>query len=400
MRYYNERHHDRRGATLLLFAVALVALLGMGALAIDVGMLLKVRAEAQRAADAGALAGASAFLGILTASQATDTATLRAKQVAGANTMAGTAVDTASEVTVTVIPDSFKVRVRVRRAAVPIGLARIFSYTSFPVGARSAAQASGAGASECVQPIMAPDFWDEKNSKQDANKPPNRWPDSGEDWVWDPTKDKDVYTPAGLDGSGTGLGSDWRNGTVLNAKQYYRDVGRPYQLWPGIFAKNSFRSEWCLDGTKCGGNEFPAWITTCDPDLDPTQLGKTYINKPGNTTGKVTAGYEARLARLDPTGATWVETTKLVGGVNYTSGFVQTLSGFDWRNSPRVILVPQANPEWIKNGRDDVQFNNFAWFWIESFDKKDLVVRFIGPATGGLGGPTTGALLKVIRLVE
>lgn len=51
----------QRGATLVLVAVCLVALTGVGAVVIDLGMLLKARSDAQRAAEAGALAGASAF---------------------------------------------------------------------------------------------------------------------------------------------------------------------------------------------------------------------------------------------------------------------------------------------------------------------------------------------------
>lgn len=49
---------NERGQTILLVAISLVAMLGMAALAIDVVTLYVARAEAQRAADAGALAGA------------------------------------------------------------------------------------------------------------------------------------------------------------------------------------------------------------------------------------------------------------------------------------------------------------------------------------------------------
>ena len=52
---------NKRGGVLVLYTVAMVAMMGMAALAIDLGMLRKSRAEAQRAADAAALAGASAF---------------------------------------------------------------------------------------------------------------------------------------------------------------------------------------------------------------------------------------------------------------------------------------------------------------------------------------------------
>ena len=53
---------NERGATLVFLAVSLGALFGFMALAIDLGMMYVAHEDAQRAADAGALAGASAFL--------------------------------------------------------------------------------------------------------------------------------------------------------------------------------------------------------------------------------------------------------------------------------------------------------------------------------------------------
>ena len=52
----------QRGVTLLLVALSLVVLLGISALAIDLAWLYVARSEAQRAADAGALAGAEMFV--------------------------------------------------------------------------------------------------------------------------------------------------------------------------------------------------------------------------------------------------------------------------------------------------------------------------------------------------
>ena len=56
------RRTGNRGQVLLVFLGALLALLGVAALGIDVGYLYTVRHELQRCTDAGALAGASAFL--------------------------------------------------------------------------------------------------------------------------------------------------------------------------------------------------------------------------------------------------------------------------------------------------------------------------------------------------
>src|SRR3989339_693931 len=56
------RRTGNRGQVLIVFLGALLALLGVAALGIDVGYLYTVRHELQRCTDAGALAGASAFL--------------------------------------------------------------------------------------------------------------------------------------------------------------------------------------------------------------------------------------------------------------------------------------------------------------------------------------------------
>src|ERR1700727_2194988 len=49
---------NERGVTIALVAAAMVAIISMAALSIDIGTLYQAKAEAQRAADAGALAGA------------------------------------------------------------------------------------------------------------------------------------------------------------------------------------------------------------------------------------------------------------------------------------------------------------------------------------------------------
>ncbi|HEU0080317.1 MAG TPA: pilus assembly protein TadG-related protein, partial [Longimicrobiaceae bacterium] len=52
---------NERGATFVFFVAMTLGLLSLGALAADVGMLMTVRSEAQRAAEAAALAGAGMY---------------------------------------------------------------------------------------------------------------------------------------------------------------------------------------------------------------------------------------------------------------------------------------------------------------------------------------------------
>ena len=61
MRGVMEKFRTRRGFTLVAMTGGLAIMLGFAALAIDLASLRSARSEAQRAADAIALAGASAF---------------------------------------------------------------------------------------------------------------------------------------------------------------------------------------------------------------------------------------------------------------------------------------------------------------------------------------------------
>src|SRR5581483_7405405 len=118
---------NERGAAAVLVAVALAALLAMAALAVDVGMLLKVRSDAQRAADAAALAGAQEFM-----------------------------TGKPQEAYVQVIPDSAKVRVFVRRSATPTWFGHLLGLDFVPISVRAAARAAETGSGKCVKPFAIP----------------------------------------------------------------------------------------------------------------------------------------------------------------------------------------------------------------------------------------------------
>jgi uncharacterized membrane protein len=112
----NRSRRRESGQTILLVAVTMAALFAMAALAIDVTTLYIAHSEAQKAADAAALAGAKAFvttgftsggLGDPTTAAAQDLACngtsgfadLQAKAEAGQNKIAGVAVDPATVTT-------------------------------------------------------------------------------------------------------------------------------------------------------------------------------------------------------------------------------------------------------------------------------------------------------------
>src|SRR5215216_1059872 len=92
---------SERGVTLVMMALMMFLILGMSALVVDYGMIKASKAEAQRAVDAAALAGASAFLIADPAADKVGIATERAHEFANKHSVRNVAI-TNAEVTVTV----------------------------------------------------------------------------------------------------------------------------------------------------------------------------------------------------------------------------------------------------------------------------------------------------------
>lgn len=163
------------GVSLVLTAVLLFAMLAMAALAIDGVVLYLARSEAQRAADAAALAGAqslvdsSYFYGLVNASTAQTIARQRAEAVGGLNKVGGQPASIQdSDVTFDFSrPNDPLVTVVVQRStarsnAMPTFFARLWGYTSANVKATATAEAfnpSGTGVpatGSCMKPWVLP----------------------------------------------------------------------------------------------------------------------------------------------------------------------------------------------------------------------------------------------------
>ncbi len=154
------RRARRRGAVVVQVAIAMTALMGFSALAIDVSMMYNARTELQRAADAAALAAASA-LGDYSQGNPLATARELAAEFAGSNTVltAGVQLDTSDVVfgraTINAATGKYEftetetfpnaVRVRARRTegspsgAVPLFFANIFGISSTDIAAQATA---------------------------------------------------------------------------------------------------------------------------------------------------------------------------------------------------------------------------------------------------------------------
>src|SRR5579864_5393635 len=165
----NPPPNGERGSTLFIVAGCMVVLLGIGALAIDVGSLYVARSESQRAADAAALAGAKVFVesGCVTSgdcSSEESTARDRATQVALQNLVGGQAV-TIGGVTFTETPQNPQITIKVQSSNLHVFFAGAIGITSAPnVSATATAEAynpSGqAGGPSfctgCVRPWLIP----------------------------------------------------------------------------------------------------------------------------------------------------------------------------------------------------------------------------------------------------
>src|ERR1044072_4014410 len=122
MKHLSLLRNERR-VTLALMAVTVFIMLGMAALPIDYGMIKSAKAEAQRAMDAAALAGASVFLINDPTINKTTEAIIRAKQLARSHTVHSELVDTAggcgaAEVCVTVDLVNERVKADFARASI------------------------------------------------------------------------------------------------------------------------------------------------------------------------------------------------------------------------------------------------------------------------------------------
>jgi hypothetical protein len=214
---------DERGSVMVVVALTLAGLMGIIALGVDLGALFNARSEAQRAADAAALAGASAFLDFQDG-QAVRAAQGRAMTFATSNSIRDEAI-APEEVSVWVDLDDATVRASIRREGLSTWFAQLFGVTEVDVGAEATAWAAEAGAAQCVKPFAVPDLWNETTDDTNGNR---IW-DENEQWRYDPSNGDryDGFSGGGGSSSETGYGSDWRDsGVDSEGRRYDGDYGR------------------------------------------------------------------------------------------------------------------------------------------------------------------------------
>src|SRR5688572_22847564 len=278
------RRRDEQGMTLIMVATGMMAFLSATMLAVDVGMLMVARTEAQNAADAGALAGAVA-LGYddyddRTAAGPAVTNAIAAGTAAENGVMNKNASVLAEDVT---LPTINQIRVRVQRSSArgnPLTtfFAPIFNINTGDVGAIATAEVSPANAMTCVKPFTVPDKWIEKQT------PP--WdPDDTFDVVDNkgkPLADPDVYIPIGQTGY-TGYNAVADKGTLITLK-----AANGTNIAPSFYFPYSI-------GNVSGASEYSWNIGNCNTTIHgfPHFLQA----EPGNMVGPTSQGLDELIAR-------------------------------------------------------------------------------------------------------
>ena len=355
-------------------------------LAIDVGMFMAARSQAQNSADAGALAGVTALVfddwddrsaGGPAVSSAIDTAK--------ANVVIGADVDVlSSDVTFPLGPTGLNNRVRVdvfrttnRSNPVPTLIGSIFGVNTVDIGATATAEASPASAVECAKPFTIPDRWKENSI------PPNttfeRYDKQG-----NVLPNADEYFPPGtpehaIYGYSDRLPPSGDRGLVLTLR-----AGTGNNIEP------SFYFSWVMPGGEIGGDFYRENIANCNRGR--LGRGSDFTQEPGNKVGETNQGIDELKAK-DPL-AYYDTTLNKVVSPNSPS--------------PRVFPVPLFDPDHyqdnITHGRNaSLRIVEYLGFFLEDRNGNEVygrIVPYLGVVDESLGPAPADSFPKAIRLVQ
>ena len=352
---------DESGVSLAFVAIVMLVLLGMAALAVDVGMLYNAKGQAQNAADSGALAGAGAL-----AVSPNDEANARAvaQTFAEQHVMIKDAVQIVPTEDIQVDLVNARVTVTARRIldrnnAVPTFFAKVLGIDLVDVEATAVAEVIPGGRASCLKPWIIADAFDDLAAPMGEFNPGD-------------------YYESGVTSYGTNYrGSDGDFGFQLMLK-----AGKPGEaVAPGQF----FAIDLPLpgDGPITGGDKYRENIANCNAEV--VEVGDILQTENGNMQGPTRQGVEELISQ-DPF-ATW----------DSFSGVVS--SSFAPGASPRMIRVPMYDPRYPPTpGKQDIVVTNIAGFFIEAMVGPRVMGRLL--PTVGTSGDTPAEMLRTVRLVK
>jgi hypothetical protein len=367
---------DERGMSFAFVGIGMMTFMAATTLAIDVGMFMTARTQAQTSADAGALAGATALVYNSWSDRGpTGPAVQSSLSASQQNAVMGGVVSVqTSDVTFPV--DSFgqanEVKVNVFRTAsrsnaVRTLLGSLLGVSTVDIMATATAQAAPAGGMTCVKPFIIPDKWTENtNPPFDLNNSTYQHYDNH----GNPITNADTYDP--------------RNGysALDKGTQLILRAGSGNNIQP------TFYFSWAMP-PDTGADWYEQNIETCNTTVIST--GYSATQEPGNMMGPTISGLQA-LYDQDPTAYWDTSNNKYVSNLN---------------PSPRVFPIPLYNPEEYDlakaTGRNATLIvSNWLGFFLESISGNQAYGR-IFPITGASAATTptpTTPLAYVIRLVQ
>ncbi|MGH9413306.1 MAG: TadE/TadG family type IV pilus assembly protein [Terriglobales bacterium] len=348
-----KRRRRQEGVTVVLMALVLVALCGMAALAVDVGLLLSAKNATQNAADAAALAGAFTFLDPANAQPAA--ARNAAIAIGGMNPiLEQNAVIAAADVSVDT--GSREVTVTVERAganAVPMFFARVLGIDFENVAATATAVASPyATGSACLRPIFVP------NTILSSEAPAQACTDG--------------QTILGPDGQP----SAWlrQNPQVIGALESLRPTKPSGALAPSQFYSLDFGSGASTYSCTLGSQT----LLDCGVSPGTVSCGSSYPTENGNMVGPTEQGIGTLIGAAPDT---WLG-----------PGAYESASGSVTDTSPQLVVAPVwdncNNP--IGSGKQTVTISGFSNWFIQGMSGSNVTGYFVNAAgcagSGGTGG--------------
>ena len=383
MKRLQHLRRDERGMSFVFVGLGFLAFVAATTLAIDVGMFMTARSQAQTSADAGALAGVTALVfDDFDNRSAGGPAVQSAVNTAMHNdVMLGSVAVGPADVTFPLGPDGVANRVRVnvfrtdqRENPVPTLIGPIFGVPTVDIRATATAEASPANAMTCVKPFTIPDRWTENTN------PP--W-DTADKYERYDNKQKvipnaDEYHPPGTAGY-RGYNSKTDKGLPLMIR-----AGNGNQIEPTMYWS------WKMPGEDIGADFYRNNIVYCNTSV--VGFGYLMTQEPGAMAGPTMEGIDELISQ-DPE-AYWDDVANKVRSTK--------------NPSPRIFPIPLYDPEyyaWGKaNGRNaDLRMANWIGFFVERREGNNVFGRItpiLGVIDKNAGPAPAGIFPQAIRLVE
>jgi hypothetical protein len=387
---------DESGMSYVFVGLGMMALFGASMLAIDVGMLMTARNQAQNSADAAALAGATALAFDSWTDRTASGPVVQSAIRTGKENLVqkGAPSILPADVTFPPNPDTGefnRVQVNVWRTSdreegpVKTLIAGYFGMKTVGIGATATAEASPANAMTCVKPFTIPDKWREVQTPAfDPDDTFTRYYETGNK-KGQVVSNPDVYIPA-VDSNGnpnpdyTGYNNEVNRGVRMTLH-----ASNGANIAPSLYYSLAMTGD-------TGGDDYEWNIANCNKTV--YNVGDPLVQEPGAKEGPTISGIE-ELIEKDP-GAYWDQGCNCVKGSAYAD-----------RKSPRIFPIPLFDPDYyqggITNGRvASLKTANWIGYFVEYIGGTTIYGRII-PIAGirSVTGPTgSPAFPKAIRLVK